>query len=85
MDPADDPQREAENRFGLRCEALAPLPDLVHAFTHFRLQIRPQPLRVIGFTQQVEAPGRLWLGLEDAAGAALPTPVRKLLQQLKPM
>ena len=85
MDPAGDPQREAEHRFGVRCEVLAPLPDLVHAFTHFRLRIRPQPLRVTGCAQQAQAPGYLWLGLEDAAGAALPTPVRKLLQQLKPM
>lgn len=84
-DPASDPQQQAERRFGLRCERLPPLPDLMHAFTHFRLRIRPQPLQVTGCARQAQTPGYLWLGLEDAAGAALPTPVRRLLQQLKPM
>ncbi|MBU3735966.1 MAG: A/G-specific adenine glycosylase [Methylobacterium sp.] len=85
MDPGDDPRQHAEQRFGLRCEVLPPLPVLLHALTHFRLQIRPQPLRVTGVIDADETPGRLWLELEDAAGAALPSPVRKLLQSLNPM
>jgi len=85
MDPADDPQQEAARRFGLRCEVLAPLPELMHAFTHFRLKIVPLPLRVTACTGPGELPGQVWLGLDEAAGAAVPTPVRKLLQQRNPM
>lgn len=85
MDPAGDPLQEAERRFGLRCEVLPALPALMHAFTHFRLKILPRPLRVTGVIRQDGTPGRLWLGLDEAAGAALPTPVRKLLQPRNPM
>jgi len=50
-----------------------------HGFTHFRLRI--QPLLFEG--QFGEARGRLWIDLGEAAGAAVPAPVRKLLQDLR--
>ena len=53
------------------------LPPLEHGFTHFRL--RAQPL--LG-TARKAAPGQLWLDIEDALGAAVPAPVRSVLQGL---
>lgn len=70
-------------RFGLDVEPLEPLARLTHTFTHFRLHILPQPLKVMGSRSVVQEPGMVWLGLEDAVGAALPTPVRTLISQLK--
>jgi A/G-specific adenine glycosylase len=55
---------------------------MTHAFTHFRLQITPQPLRLIGHLPQARQPGVVWLDKEDAIGAALPTPIRKLIRSL---
>ncbi|HZM33171.1 MAG TPA: A/G-specific adenine glycosylase [Burkholderiales bacterium] len=55
------------------------LPPVEHGFTHFRLVAQPLLFRV---SKRADAPGCLWLGLEDAAGAAVPAPVRKLLLDL---
>lgn len=69
----------ALNRFGLEVEAQEPLEIMHHAFTHFKLAITPQPLQVIRKPLQTNMPNYIWLPIEDAIGAALPTPVRKIL------
>jgi A/G-specific adenine glycosylase len=58
------------------------LEPLEHGFTHFRLRIHPLLKELAKKPQRAESPGRLWLDLEDAAGAAIPTPVRKLIARL---
>ena len=55
------------------------LPPVEHGFTHFRL--RAQPL-VHRLAKAADAPGVLWLDLEDAVRAAVPAPVRMLLLAL---
>ncbi|MGZ8262285.1 MAG: NUDIX domain-containing protein, partial [Methylotenera sp.] len=60
-----------------------PLPTLSHAFTHFKLHIQPQPLRVLRLAPQAHEAGHIWLSIEDAISAAIPTPVRKILQSLQ--
>ena len=52
---------------------------LEHGFTHFRLKIQPILCKVRGVLPSAEAPGRIWLTVEDALHAAVPAPVRKLL------
>ncbi len=70
-------------RRSLGCEigATRALEPFEHGFTHFRLSIRPLlcPVRRIQAGAQ-EGGQRLWIDLEAARGAALPTPVRKLLE-----
>jgi len=58
------------------------LPVLRHEFTHFTLDITPI-LRSVG-TAPLDAaePGQIWLSVEEAIGAAVPAPVRKLLVAL---
>lgn len=58
------------------------LEPLEHGFTHFRLRIHPLLKELAKKPLRAESPGRLWLDLEDAAGAAIPTPVRKLIARL---
>jgi A/G-specific adenine glycosylase len=74
----------AANRFGVEVEAEEPLAVFNHAFTHFKLAITPQPLLVIKQTLRAQAPNMIWLPIDDAIDAAIPTPVRKILQLLKP-
>lgn len=72
----------AKQRFGLQVDAAEPLAQLTHAFTHFKLHIQPQRLMVTGKPTQLREAGLIWLNIEDALGAAIPTPVRKILQNL---
>ena len=79
----DDPTQAALARFGVetgtcpRDAAGAP-----HSFTHFRLHMHPLVADALGQRHEVRQSSALWLALPDALGAALPAPVRKLLEQL---
>ena len=70
-------------KLGMEVEAEKALATLSHAFTHFKLHIQPQPLRVVKMQSKTQEPGQVWLSIDDAIGAAIPTPVRKLLLNLK--
>ena len=72
----------AQSRLGLAVEAEEPLTIVNHAFTHFKLAITPQPLLVIKQPSRAQAPNMIWLPIDDAISAAIPTPVRKILQLL---
>ena len=69
-------------RFGAHVLEVERLPKLAHGFTHFSLDIHPLRLRVSALVPQAAEPGIAWLSLEDARGAAIPTPVRKILATL---
>jgi A/G-specific adenine glycosylase len=72
----------ARTRLGVDVAAagVAPLGDVRHAFTHFRLRARVWALPI---GAAVPAPdGHLWLGLSDVADAPLPRPVKSLLAGL---
>jgi A/G-specific adenine glycosylase len=58
------------------------LPRIAHGFTHFSLDIRPLRLRVSALLPSVTEPGLVWLPLEEARGAAIPAPVRRILAGL---
>ncbi len=58
------------------CRVKRKLPLIEHGFTHFRLRI--QPLLCRGVPKKLG----LWIDLDDAARAAIPTPVRNLLVDL---
>jgi A/G-specific adenine glycosylase len=78
----EDVQTVAQTRFGFSVNRLERLPSLMHTFTHFKLTIQPSTLRIAKVASVLQEPGTVWLSLADAADAALPTPVRKLLTQL---
>ena len=67
-------------RFGAEVLPRDPLPDIEHAFTHFRLTLTPRPCIVQRWPKRAEEPGLLWLPLVDAGGAALPAPIKTLLR-----
>ena len=69
-------------RFGARVLEVEPMPALAHGFTHFSLTIRPLRLRVSALVPQAAEPGLTWLSFEDARGAAIPAPVRRILASL---
>jgi A/G-specific adenine glycosylase len=87
--PELPPQAEAGHwarlQFGAHVARWQALPTVVHAFTHFQLDIEPLLGDVVALETAAQSPGRLWLPLQDALGAAVPAPVRALLRALPPM
>jgi A/G-specific adenine glycosylase len=76
--PAQDDPRAAASRLGYQAVLSAELSGFNHSFTHFRLFIQPWQLQVERM-HAVAEPGRIWLSLDELDGAALPTPVRRIL------
>ena len=58
------------------------LETFTHTFTHFRLHITPLKIELSHKQLRAAQPGSLWLDVEEALRAAIPTPVRSLLKQL---
>lgn len=77
-----DPVAHCRAHFGCTPLADLSLPLLTHSFTHFRLHIQPIKLQLAARSPPVQ--GQIWLPLNEALDAALPSPVRKLLAQLEP-
>ncbi len=75
----DRHSREGGNPADSITPCAAPMP-FSHTFTHFKLHITPMLLRLSCRPQSVRQ--TIWLNLNDAMQAAIPTPVRKLLQDL---
>ncbi|MCX7148053.1 MAG: A/G-specific adenine glycosylase [Rhodocyclales bacterium] len=73
-------QQWAERRCACRVIAVSPAPTLVHAFSHFRLHIMPLRMQVVPLLRAMEA-NQQWLALDALAAAALPAPVRRILEQ----
>ena len=71
------------DRFGLETKSSRPWDVLQHGFTHFRLSITPQPIAVQKKLSRVAEPGVMWLSIDDALVAAIPKPVRELLNELQ--
>ena len=63
----------------VREESIEALPAFEHAFTHYRLTMHPLRLRVRGAAHGVQAPERTWMSSEQAAAAALPTPIKRII------
>ncbi len=73
----DDAAHFCAQQLKLRIDAISPAPTFQHSFTHFRLSIQP----LICETRSRGKPpvGYRWLDRKDWAGAALPAPIRKIL------
>ena len=71
------------NSDDINLQNASPLNTLTHTFTHFKLHIQPLLAHVTKQSWQVEEPRTIWLNLDNAIGAAIPTPIRKILQSLK--
>jgi len=69
-------------RYGAEVSGHEPLPTIAHGFTHFKLDIEPHKVMVTHVIPRAAAPGVVWLSLEEALGAAIPAPVRRILAAL---
>ena len=82
IDPAEDIARHCKARYAASVVVGDALDPIEHGFTHYHLTMHPQRVAVRKWPSRAEAPGLQWLTREDALAAALPAPIRKLLQQI---
>jgi A/G-specific adenine glycosylase len=82
MAPGEDVHGHCTSRLGVALAEVREMPVLRHAFTHFTLNIRPLICLPAGPAHWLQSGGDVWLPLDEAPRAAVPTPVRKLLQAL---
>jgi A/G-specific adenine glycosylase len=68
-------------RLGLICHSCEVLPELKHAFTHYRLTLHPVLCRIAP-QAAVSENGLIWIDLSAAAKAGVPTPIAKLIRQI---
>ncbi len=64
---------------GIETATAKKLPPFVHTFTHFKLHITPLLMELRRKPIAAAQPGSLWLEMEDALQAAIPTPVRQII------
>jgi A/G-specific adenine glycosylase len=83
LDGDGDAAEACARRYGAEVSVEPALPAIAHAFTHFHLDILPLPLRVQYWPQAVAESGQAWLSLDEAMTAAIPRPVRLILDQLR--
>jgi A/G-specific adenine glycosylase len=82
IESEDDPAEVARRRYGCEVTGVERFAALRHGFTHFTLDIEPIVGRVRSIAPRAAQPGVLWMPVEEALGAAVPMPVRKLLRAL---
>ena len=81
IDAEADPARALLSVWGLATASRQPLARFEHVFTHYTLEVTPwliQPKRGSKIAANRQA---TWLPLSELAGAALPSPVRRLLKE----
>jgi len=82
LDAGQDVAACYTQQFGVDVAQSRALPPFAHSFSHFKLHVAPLLLQLARKPRQAQELGMLWLNVDDALHAAIPTPVRKLLQAL---
>lgn len=74
--------REWFMRSGMMASEGERLETFTHTFTHFRLHTTPLKIQLSRKPLRATQPGSVWLDAGEALRAAIPTPVRKVLENL---
>jgi A/G-specific adenine glycosylase len=85
MTDSEDARVYCNHRFSMEVKPLPPMDEFHHTFTHFRLKIQPLPLQVVSLSPTVALKRQTetkWFTPDDALNAAIPAPVRKLLEKI---
>jgi A/G-specific adenine glycosylase len=78
-DASEDPRAALARDWGLEAASVDAMEPFEHAFTHFTLEVEPWRVKLKRAARLAEGRAGMWLPLANLAGAALPSPVRKLL------
>ena len=69
-------------RYGARVRSVEALPDIEHGFTHYKLTISPRRLDVAEIVPGAAEPGYQWIDVAAIKDAAIPAPVRWIVEGL---
>ena len=67
-------------RYGMKGLTVRELDRVEHGFTHYTLSIFPVEIAIARLDTRAMEPGLMWINLEDAMGAAIPAPVKRILR-----
>ena len=67
-------------RYALRGRTLRELARVEHGFTHYSLSIFPIEIAITGIEPRVMESGLMWVDVDSAIDAAIPAPVKRILQ-----
>ena len=70
------------HRYGVHVAAPEMLPTIDHGFTHFRLTISPLRMRATSVTPRAGEADHRWIETSTVNDAAVPAPVRRILELL---
>ncbi len=79
----EDAARDWFLRNGMSASDGVRLATFTHTFTHFKLHITPLKIQLARKPVRAAQPGSVWLDVEEALRAAIPTPVRSILNKLR--
>jgi A/G-specific adenine glycosylase len=78
-----DAQSFCARQYGEMIASHENLPPFSHAFTHFRLWVTTSVIQLEKRGVRAQEPGRVWLDISAAIRAAVPAPVRRILQSIQ--
>ena len=76
------PEESLARQWAIVDARIEPLAAFEHAFTHFTLEVVPWRVHLKKAARLAPGKPATWMPLSELAGAALPSPVRRLLQSL---
>jgi len=79
----EDPTDFSLRHFGANISNLEHMASVEHGFTHFSLTISPRWLEVSSVLPRIAEPGHQWLPIDEIGGAAIPAPVRRIVEELR--
>jgi A/G-specific adenine glycosylase len=79
----DDHAMLCAQRYGAAVGAIEQLARVEHGFTHYKLTIAPRRLEVEALETRAAESETQWLALEQVKQAAIPAPVRAIVEQLE--
>jgi A/G-specific adenine glycosylase len=82
--PVDaDILQSLQTRYGIAGRKVREMSTVEHGFTHFSLSIYPVEIVPEKIQPRAMEPGLVWLSLDDAMDAAVPAPVKRLLETVR--
>ena len=78
-----DIAKSLQSRYRLTSRTMREMPRIDHGFTHFSLTIFPTEINPAKFALSAMEPGLMWVNVDDAMDAAIPAPVKRILESVR--